>query len=419
MADFHDQLWCWVSSSWNPFRIATFYGPVWIIIVANVIIYIKVGMVVFKWRKHLISQNRSQTGSNKRDSQAVTVSVPMRDLRIPAKGYEVSIVSQVPHHSPSRSKRLSLSSPTALTASHGRFPSTNTTTIDDQSNVQRSTTIVHPVSSANPHRIVDANRATLSYCYTALLFFIALLVTWVPSTVNRVYTLVSPGSPSPFALDFASGLVLPLQGFWNTVIYIVTSLAACKALAADIHDRFSCRTESRSGPSSKSGLPPSMKRHAAQLGSTDTSESDRRRRQEAHANAESNGRDVTTTPNTLATQTYAHRKSESNDRLSSPKADIVMSFDGRKRVIHHDYRSSMPKHDYDPYQKRQEGEYGDAWVLPPSRDEEEESQPQSSGIRGAHNETLLYESSSEDDDKKNYIGAHRKEVRVSNIGFAH
>jgi hypothetical protein len=81
------------------------------------------------------------------------------------------------------------------------------------------------------NKAVDANRATLSYCYTALLFFIALLVTWVPSSINRVYTLVSDtGKPSPFGLDFASSLVLPLQGFWNLVIYVVTSWGACTAL---------------------------------------------------------------------------------------------------------------------------------------------------------------------------------------------
>jgi hypothetical protein len=337
----------------------------------------------------------------------------MTEMRSPTKGYEVSIVSQVPHHAPSRSKRLSLSSPTTLTPSHHRFPSTNTTTIDEQANVARRTTIVHPVSSASAHRVVDANRATLSYCYTALLFFIALLVTWVPSTVNRVYTLVSPGSPSPFALDFASGLVLPLQGFWNTVIYIVTSLAACRALAADIQDRLSCRTESSLGPSGNSGLPSSLKRHAAQLGSTDTSESDRRRRQEAK---DIDARDFAPTPNTMVSPSRGHRKSESNDRTHKPRADIMVSFDGKKRVVHHDYRSSMPKNNYNPYERRQEAEYDDAWVFPPDNDEEKPPQ-RPDGY--SSNRTATYESSSDDGDARSYVGAHSQHVRVSKIGFAH
>ena len=55
-----------------------------------------------------------------------------------------------------------------------------------------------------------------------------------------MYTLVRPND-SLFALDFASGLVLPLQGFWNTVIYIVTSLPACRALWTEIVSAFTSR----------------------------------------------------------------------------------------------------------------------------------------------------------------------------------
>lgn len=76
---------------------------------------------------------------------------------------------------------------------------------------------------------IDANGAAINYCKCALLFFIALLVTWVPSTVNRVVTLVHPDDIT-FGLNYASGMVLPLQGFWNTIVYIFISLPACKAL---------------------------------------------------------------------------------------------------------------------------------------------------------------------------------------------
>jgi hypothetical protein len=50
----------------------------------------------------------------------------------------------------------------------------------------------------------------------------------VPSTINRVYTLVYAGEVS-FTLNYIESLVLPLQGFWNAVIYIATSIPACKA----------------------------------------------------------------------------------------------------------------------------------------------------------------------------------------------
>jgi hypothetical protein len=50
----------------------------------------------------------------------------------------------------------------------------------------------------------------------------------VPSTLNRLVTLVRPNNPI-FGLVYVSGLVLPLQGSWNAIIYISTSWPACKA----------------------------------------------------------------------------------------------------------------------------------------------------------------------------------------------
>ena len=51
----------------------------------------------------------------------------------------------------------------------------------------------------------------------------------VPSSVNRVYAL-SRHDHYLFGLTYASSFVLPLQGFWNTVIYIVVSWRSLKML---------------------------------------------------------------------------------------------------------------------------------------------------------------------------------------------
>jgi hypothetical protein len=71
----------------------------------------------------------------------------------------------------------------------------------------------------------------VKYAYTrvALLFCTSILITWVPASINRVYGLRHPDNPS-FALNAASAVVLPLQGFWNTVIYFVTSLGICRGV---------------------------------------------------------------------------------------------------------------------------------------------------------------------------------------------
>jgi hypothetical protein len=83
------------------------------------------------------------------------------------------------------------------------------------------------VQKSRPYIAIEANNAAWSYAKVSLLFFTAMLVTWIPSTANRVYSVVNPDYISP-SLQFASAFVLPLQGFWNAVIYTTTSWRACR-----------------------------------------------------------------------------------------------------------------------------------------------------------------------------------------------
>lgn len=60
-------------------------------------------------------------------------------------------------------------------------------------------------------------------------FMLLTVDTQVPSSINRAYSLVYPDLVSlPFT--YASGIVLPLMGFWNSVIYITTSWPAVRGL---------------------------------------------------------------------------------------------------------------------------------------------------------------------------------------------
>jgi hypothetical protein len=82
-----------------------------------------------------------------------------------------------------------------------------------------------------------ANKAAGSYTKCCVLMFISLLVTWIPSSIFRVYTLVHPAG-SNFGIAYVAGLVLPLQGFWNAVIYVTISWdAVMDMFAGDIDQR--------------------------------------------------------------------------------------------------------------------------------------------------------------------------------------
>jgi hypothetical protein len=62
----------------------------------------------------------------------------------------------------------------------------------------------------------------LAYLRTSFVFAISILVTWTPSSINRVYSLVYPTRTS-YPLNLAGAVVLPLQGLWNAIIFAATS----------------------------------------------------------------------------------------------------------------------------------------------------------------------------------------------------
>jgi hypothetical protein len=75
----------------------------------------------------------------------------------------------------------------------------------------------------------EANADAWLYARVAFLFFCALLISWVPSSINRVYSLAHPNRLN-FGLNYVETLVLPLQGFLNAVVYVITSQTACRNL---------------------------------------------------------------------------------------------------------------------------------------------------------------------------------------------
>lgn len=84
--------------------------------------------------------------------------------------------------------------------------------------------------------VSNADKIKYAYTRVALLFCTSILITWVPASINRVYGLRNPDNPS-FSLNVGSAIVLPLQGFWNTVIYFVTSLGIWKVILREWREK--------------------------------------------------------------------------------------------------------------------------------------------------------------------------------------
>jgi hypothetical protein len=226
-------MWCWVSLEWDILRVAMFYAPVWIVIFMTFSIYTRIGLRIFekgrerrKLREELGGCEQLSITRNQFPTIGITKTTEI------AITYEAKPARKVPSHSLSP-----VSNTDEIGTAAQPTPPAYWYTIEGGSRaVIPSPLPLSPRTSFARSRTWDDRRwssamsqSEWSYYKCAMLFFIALLVTWVPSSVNRVYSLVFPDKVS-FGLSFASGLVLPLQGFWNTVIYVATSLPACKAL---------------------------------------------------------------------------------------------------------------------------------------------------------------------------------------------
>ncbi|KAL8866021.1 MAG: hypothetical protein Q9174_006548, partial [Haloplaca sp. 1 TL-2023] len=61
------------------------------------------------------------------------------------------------------------------------------------------------------------NADAFLYARVAFLFFIALLITWVPSSVNRAYALAHPNHID-FVMNFVSAIVFSAQGLLNCMV---------------------------------------------------------------------------------------------------------------------------------------------------------------------------------------------------------
>lgn len=90
----------------------------------------------------------------------------------------------------------------------------------------------HQYHPSRLSRVASATRSVASkfaiddpikraYLRTSFLFAISVLVTWIPSSMNRIHSWLA-GS-SPFEYHVATAAVLPLQGLWNAIIFFVTS----------------------------------------------------------------------------------------------------------------------------------------------------------------------------------------------------
>ena len=87
---------------------------------------------------------------------------------------------------------------------------------------QNFLTRLRTIKSSASLKLKRLDPVKMGYLRTSSVFGLAVLITWIPSSVNRLYSLTHHGEVS-YMWSIASGCVLPLQGVWNATIYFSTS----------------------------------------------------------------------------------------------------------------------------------------------------------------------------------------------------
>ncbi|KAK8125192.1 G-protein coupled receptor [Apiospora kogelbergensis] len=249
-------IWCWIDKDWSNLRIYTYYLPIWVCIFLSTCIYIAVGYYVFKQRNQLRNLSLSnpagdvQTPRDSGEKKLFSNAATMGNIATT----EVTQITTVQRSNPNNSGQPG--SHDALAWFDGPVEDQGQARLDltpEQSasrnpyhTVTRITADPAPKKSAWAHlrkaytrwcsKFHHMDPVKLAYLRTSFVFAISVLVTWTPSSINRVHDLVNQYEVS-FGINLAAGIVLPLQGVWNAVIFFSTSWTALKEEVRNLRDR--------------------------------------------------------------------------------------------------------------------------------------------------------------------------------------
>ncbi|KAH7124852.1 G-protein coupled receptor [Dactylonectria estremocensis] len=258
-------LWCWISNDWSALRIYTYYVPIWICIFFSAVIYFAIGYHIFHQRNQLRNltfhypskeENYASHLEYARDSAEMGLTTRVTDWQVTAVT-EVQITTVTPAKCTVPRPSIALSTTVVSPSQHGNLQHQQSRCgSEDDTEVRRSSTpakppcfettissnSLPPQSKPKPPIMTRIRSQTthfnsswlkgldpikLAYLRTSFIFAISILVTWTPSSINRVNSLINPNNGS-YGLNIATAVVLPLQGVWNAAIYFTTSWSKFK-----------------------------------------------------------------------------------------------------------------------------------------------------------------------------------------------
>ncbi|KAK3984964.1 hypothetical protein QBC44DRAFT_300154 [Cladorrhinum sp. PSN332] len=214
-------LWCAIAPKWVLFRIVAYYVPIWSMVLVTMILYMAVGVEIFRRRRAFAS--------------ITTDSIPLDDTVLPDTSNRYSIragIQVTTTHGTSTSPDADLEQGKQEQNGIPRSPSSTTnksvlgTSTSCHSSTRRRSISTQPLTTP----VNSTQRSSLSfrqYILMPLFFFLALLSVWVAPSTNRVATFMDPEFKS-YPLLLAVGASGSLRGFWNGLVFLTLGMKSRK-----------------------------------------------------------------------------------------------------------------------------------------------------------------------------------------------
>ncbi|KAF7896103.1 hypothetical protein EAF00_006118 [Botryotinia globosa] len=216
-------VWCWISEDWDWMRLVFLYVIVWATILFAFIVYVMAAKVIWSKREHLSGFLNPMNENPFANTITTEIEITYEERSIVKDAGDQGISESVLH---SDQYEVEIQ---AAPQQKQQEPQVY------QMRRMRSLTREVAESGTNPEAWL--------YARVAILFFLAMIISWVPASVNRIWQMADP-SKANFPLNYIESLMLSLQGVWNVIVYIITSQTACRRLAYQLFSR-SSRTKTR------------------------------------------------------------------------------------------------------------------------------------------------------------------------------
>ncbi|KAJ3472793.1 hypothetical protein NLG97_g10713 [Lecanicillium saksenae] len=208
-------LWCWIGPNWSLVRLYAYYIPIWICIFFSIIIYIAVGLDKNGGLPSIQMTDVEDSAEEIYPHRVEYYGTAVTEVHVESDVSPCDDHGHLIHQPPTHIATISTSDNNMIETTqtlHTIEPVTRiSVSVAPRSNKTSFSHQLGKLKRTAASRLRRLDPVKMAYLRTSFIFGFAVLVTWIPSSVNRLYSIANNGHIN-FQLSAVSGTVLPLQG---------------------------------------------------------------------------------------------------------------------------------------------------------------------------------------------------------------